>query len=116
MASSNSLNPLLNSPLIPEKVSAASWPSDQLVASARDTLQLLHGQSVPNYHPEYDFTRIDLHNTTGITESEIQGLIARRLNVKDIGNNLEQKLSDLQNIYDESLSFMQRVLYLKIPL
>jgi hypothetical protein len=116
MATRNSTNPGVSTSLNDELVFAPSWLASLISDSAKRRTELFEGRTFDNTAPDGDFTRLDLFNTVGITEGELRNFMAKRLLVKDIGNNLEQKLGDLQSIYDTSISFMERVLYLKIPL
>ncbi len=99
------------------RVSAPSWVSE-LSPSARDIVRLFDGIEED---PEYfegdvaDFTRIDLYNSRGISDPEIRRFIANRLHLESNQNALTNSLPKIQEIFDESVAFLERTLYRRVP-
>ncbi len=93
-----------------DKLAIPSWMEYIRIRNYKDATRMFDGK-------EWDipFTNLDLFSLDGFSPEDIKNKFFEELWVKNTKNNEEKNTVKLNHIYHESISYMERVLYRKIP-
>ncbi len=92
------------------KLATPSWIEDLRIRQYADATTMFDAHKW-----DFPFTNLDLFSVDGFSPESIQKRFFDELWLKDSKNNESKTVIKLNRIYNESISYMERVLYRKIP-
>ncbi len=107
MSLNSNHNPLINPK---DNIAIPSWVGQLRINRYEDATTMFNSDGWT-----FPFTNLDLFSLDGFSLQDIRQKIFKELGLKDSKNNEEKATVKLNRIYRESVSYLERVLYRKIP-